>query len=106
MPADLELIGSRMRVHGQMVFDTVPCLHKLAQKYAKLEQLPDIIDLTDVQQADSSALALLLEWQAWANGREHQFKFVNVPASLFALAQVMGVDQLLNLQQAEERRHE
>ncbi|GAB4200705.1 MAG: hypothetical protein Tsb002_36940 [Wenzhouxiangellaceae bacterium] len=85
-----------------MTFNTVPCLYKAAQQYAELPQLPRYIDLREVTQADSGALALLLEWQAWANRRQHQFVFIHVPPSLLALAHLMGVSELLEMHQADD----
>jgi len=106
LPANLEVVGDRVFVHGPMTFQTVPTLYKTALKFAKLTPLPKTIDLADVTQADSSALALLLEWQAWAKGREHCFHLVNVPSPLYALGQVMGVDQILNLEEKAAARQE
>lgn len=98
--ASLEIKDDAIRVSGPMTFTTVPELHKLASRFTEVEKIPKHIDLSGVEQADSSALALLLEWQAWAKQRNHQFELVNVPDSLQALGRVMGVDQLLNMKQA------
>ena len=103
-PANIEILSDRICVSGPVTFATVPCLSKLAQRFAQHASLPTVIDLKQVSQADSSALALLLEWQAWAKHKQHHFTLVNVPASLLALGRVMGVDQLLNTEAAAARQ--
>lgn len=103
-PANIEIQDDRIRVSGPVTFATVPCLSKLSQQFAQRSALPTVIDLGQVTQADSSALALLLEWQAWAKQKQHHFTLVNVPASLIALGRVMGVDQLLNMEAAAARQ--
>ena len=96
--ACIEIQEGSVQVSGPMTFITVPELHKLALSFTQVQPIPKQIDLAAVEQADSSALALLLEWQAWAKKRNHQFELVNVPDSLQALGRVMGVDQLLNME--------
>jgi phospholipid transport system transporter-binding protein len=96
--ARLETQNDRILVHGPMTFQSVPALYELAQQFMQLQPIPKFIDLAQVQQADSSALALLLEWQAWAKQQKHQFVLCNTPENLHALGRVMGVDQLLNME--------
>jgi phospholipid transport system transporter-binding protein len=96
--AHLETQNDRILVHGPMTFQTVPALNQLGQRFMQLQPIPKFIDLANVQHADSSALALLLEWQAWAKQQKHQFVLCNTPDSLHALGRVMGVDQLLNME--------
>lgn len=102
-PANIEIQSGRVHVSGPVTFATVPYLSKLALSFVQIKPIPSLIDLSKVTQADSSALALLLEWQAWAKQKQHQFTLVNVPASLIALGRVMGVDQLLHMEAAAGR---
>ena len=44
---------------------------------------------------DSSAVALLLEWLRQAKARGTTLAFVNLPASLLALARLYGVSDLI-----------
>jgi phospholipid transport system transporter-binding protein len=52
-------------------------------------------DLSSVQRIDSSAVALLLEWQRIAHARGLQLQLRGIPASLRSLAKLYGVDSLI-----------
>ena len=52
-------------------------------------------DLSKVAAVDSSAVAVLLNWQRAAVAASSAVRFSNVPASLISLMQVYGVDGLL-----------
>ena len=53
------------------------------------------IDLAGVQRADSGALALMVDWLAWARTAGRSLRYTSVPAALLALARLSGVDDLL-----------
>lgn len=53
---------------------------------------PETVSLADVESGDSSALALLLEWQSRAGGR---IRFDEPPESLRVIARLTGVARLL-----------
>ena len=57
-----------------------------------------VIDLSGVEEADSSALSLLMEWQRAAKARGFRIKYTGLPANLRSLAQVYGVLDLLALE--------
>ena len=52
-------------------------------------------DLSKVATVDSSAVAVLLNWQRAASTASSTLRFSNVPASLISLMRVYGVDGLL-----------
>jgi phospholipid transport system transporter-binding protein len=54
-----------------------------------------VIDLAGVQEADSAALSLLLEWQREAKSRGFGVTFAHLPASIVSLAEVYGVSELI-----------
>lgn len=58
------------------------------------------IDLGQVQESDSTALSLLLEWQRGAKVRGWQVRYANLPDNLRSLAEVYGVLELLSLADA------
>ena len=60
-------------------------------------------DLSNVTAADSSAVAVLLNWQRAAAGASSTLRFSNVPASLISLMDVYGVNGLLTVDVAEPR---
>jgi len=52
-------------------------------------------DLSGVGRADSGALALLVDWLAWARAAHRVLKFSAPPAALMALARLSDVEDLL-----------
>ena len=56
-----------------------------------------IIDLAGVEEADSSALSLLLEWARAAKSKGFGVRYANLPASMKSLAQLYGVEELIPL---------
>ena len=63
------------------------------------------IDLSGVQAADSSAVAVLLAWQRIARKQGSTLTYRNIPAGLHSLADVYGVDSLLGLSPADLHHH-
>jgi len=53
------------------------------------------VDLAGVQRADSGALALMIDWLAWARTAGRALRYTGVPVALLALARLSGVDELL-----------
>ena len=62
---------------------------------ATIEQGDAQFDLLAVTRCDSSAVAVLLEWQRAAQERGLSLAVVSPPAGLVSLATVYGVDSLL-----------
>jgi phospholipid transport system transporter-binding protein len=54
-----------------------------------------VFDLSAVQSADSSSLAVLLAWQRKARAAGQSLSYVNLPASIDSLANLYGVETLL-----------
>jgi phospholipid transport system transporter-binding protein len=52
-----------------------------------------IIDLIDIERADSAGLALLIEWIKRALKNNQQLCFKNIPEQLLALAALSGIDR-------------
>jgi ABC-type transporter Mla MlaB component len=53
------------------------------------------VDLSAVGRADSGALALLVDWLAWAQAAHRVLKYSAPPAALLALARLSDVEDLL-----------
>jgi phospholipid transport system transporter-binding protein len=53
------------------------------------------VDLKGVTRADSSGLALLVDWLAWARSAGRPLRYSNLPAGLLALARLSELDSLL-----------
>lgn len=84
-------------LEGPLSFESLPEVLARSQAYGQREDLPDTltIDFSKVGQVDSSAVALLLEWRREAARRGRALTFVNLPASLVALAELYGVSELI-----------
>lgn len=61
---------------------------------------PTAVDLSEVESGDSSALALLLEWQSSARRSGRKIRFEHPPESLQVIARLTGVSPLLGWAEA------
>ena len=93
--------GEPFRITGELTSREVPALYKRSLAW-RTGALPATIDLAAVTRADSSALALLLEWQSWAHGRGSHIQFTHPPGALLTFASLSDVGDLLGW--AEEAR--
>ncbi len=85
--------GERLSVTGSISMDNARAL--LDQALAQLRPPQTIIDLAEVTEIDSSAVALLLEWRREAQRRNIDLRVINAPASLRSLGELYGVTELL-----------
>jgi ABC-type transporter Mla MlaB component len=60
------------------------------------------IDLAGIAHADSSGLALLLEWQAMANLQGCRLRIINTPDNLLRLAKLCEADKLMDISGREQ----
>lgn len=67
----------------------------LDQGIAAIKAGQTVFDLGTVKVADSSAVAVLLEWKRAARKAGAALSYVNLPASLQSLAALYGVDAFL-----------
>ena len=56
-----------------------------------------VVDLSAVDAADSSALAVMLGWLRHAQAAKLRLSFVGVPAGVLSLAELYGISDLLPL---------
>ena len=89
--------GDAFQVEGPLSFESLPAVLAESAKYADRTDLPDrlTIDFAHVTTVDSSAVALLLDWRRQAKARGKTLDFVNLPATLLALARLYGVSELI-----------
>lgn len=92
----------QLAVSGDLKLDTVAGLYRDSLQFAGQDPLPSVVDLSQVADADSAGLALLLEWQSWARRREHRFQFENTPPHLMQLAELSEAQCLLDLKRCEQ----
>lgn len=91
MPAE----NQPWHLSGRLDFDRVPALYRASLAWYVDAGLPNAIDLGRVEYTDSSALALLLEWQAWAHSADCRLEFHNPPEGLRVYAQLTDTTELL-----------
>jgi anti-anti-sigma factor len=92
-----EITDGKLKLSGNLTLDTVKSIYIQSLPLAQLDELPQLVDLKDVNRVDSSGLALLLEWQSWAIGHDHHFCYCNVPEKLLKLASLCGATEVLNM---------
>jgi phospholipid transport system transporter-binding protein len=85
--------GDRLILEGAVTIEEVPGL--LSQGLALLSPGETRIDLAGVTTADSSAVALLLEWLRVAQRAGDRIVYLNLDNSLKSLADLYGVTELL-----------
>ena len=85
--------GDRMVVSGALTLASVAA--ELAPGKAAIGEGVRRVDLAEVGEVDSSALALLLAWQREARRLEGELAFANLPQGLATIARLYGVADLL-----------
>jgi phospholipid transport system transporter-binding protein len=96
-PATLRATGTgRFGLGGNLTMATVTALRSaglaaFAPSAGSIE-----VELGAVERADSSALALLIDWLAWARAAGRSLRFTGLPPALLALARLSDVEELLS----------
>jgi phospholipid transport system transporter-binding protein len=85
--------GDRMIVSGPLTLASVA--GTLAEGNGAIGAGVRTVDLAEVGELDSSALALLLAWLREAKRGNAELSFVNLPQGLTTIAKLYGVDELL-----------
>ena len=87
--------AGRLIVTAPLVMDNARSLLEAGR--AALLVGEQVIDLGQVGEADSSALAVMLGWMRAASLSRSTVKFANIPAGVRSLAELYGVTELLPL---------
>jgi len=87
--------GDRMVVSGSL---TIPQAARLLESGAQLAGSRDtLFDLAEVEQIDSSGIAVVLGWLRAARAADRALRVANAPESLRSIARLYGVEELLPL---------
>jgi phospholipid transport system transporter-binding protein len=89
----IERRDDRLLLSGSITFNDA-----LEWREAVLKELDRdglVIDLAGVEEADSAALSLLLEWRREAKARGYGLRYANLPQAIRSLAEVYGVSALI-----------
>lgn len=93
--ASFEVEGAeRSRVVGTLGFGTVSALLPAGSDAIQRGQAA-IIDLAGVANADSSGLALLIEWLSVAKEARRTLRYENIPLQVDQLARLSDVEALI-----------
>lgn len=81
-------------VNGALTLETVPLLYRnSAGWFAGTSEL--VLDLAQVERADSAGLALLIEWLRRAEAQKCSLRFTNIPAPVQTLIRINGLQDAL-----------
>lgn len=94
----IERDGDRLFVRGSVTLADVLQWREAGIKAIDRDALT--FDLGGIDEADSSALSLLMEWQRHAKSMGYRISFANMPENMRGLADVYGVLGLLPLSDA------
>jgi len=92
------IVGEALKLEGALNLASMPRLLAESSAYSLQENLPDClaIDFSNVTDIDSSAVALLLHWRREAARLDRALRYIHLPPNLLSLAELYGVDQLIN----------
>jgi phospholipid transport system transporter-binding protein len=90
----LTQIDNRWNIIGDVIIGTVPAI--LESSKSLPIAVDTMVDFSKVNNIDTSAISLILEWKRRAQQEKQALKFVNLPASLISLTQLYGVAELIN----------
>ena len=85
--------GERLLLSGPVTLGNVAQLLEEGRRH--IAEGARTVDLGEVSEMDSAALALLLAWLREARGRGAGLQFTRLPESLRTIAHLYGVDELL-----------
>lgn len=95
--------GERMVVSGALTLANVAAV--LRDGNAAIGEGVRTVDLAEVGELDSSALALLLAWLREAKRQNRSLSFANLPQGLTTIARLYGVAELLPATSAAVSAH-
>lgn len=85
--------SGRMVLSGAVTLSNVAALLEEGRRH--IDEGVRTVDLGEVNEMDSAALALLLAWLREAKARGHELEFARLPESLRTIARLYGVDELI-----------
>ncbi len=85
--------GDNYKVQGGITIDNARTL--LAEGLGQFSKDSLVVDLSQLEEVDSSAVSLLLEWLREAQRNQRTLRFTNLPDNLKSLATLYGVLDLI-----------
>lgn len=93
--------GDLIRVTGDVTMATASALFREGLKSPSPENSNMVVDFSQLEKMDSSAVSLMLVWMREAERSKVNLRFEKVPDNLISLARLYGVADLLPLKIAE-----
>jgi len=90
----IEQQGEKLIVHSAMTVETASALLDASLPLLSTGHSIEM-DLSEVSDADSSAISVILEWLRVANSRQVQLKYSGMSPSLLSLAGLYGVLEMI-----------
>jgi ABC-type transporter Mla MlaB component len=87
--------GGRYALAGAVTLGTVAALRARGLQAFGTGTGAIEVNLAEVARADSGALALLVDWLAWAHAAGRELRYTALPAPLLALARLSDTEDLL-----------
>lgn len=91
----IENVSGRLVIRSPMLMDQAHALLEAGR--AAMVPGENVFDLSEVSQADSSAVAVMLGWMRSAELLRSTVKFAQIPSGVRSLAELYGVTDLLPL---------
>lgn len=85
--------GDIFRIQGRITIDNAHAV--LAEGLKHFDRDGVVVDLSQVEEVDSSAVSLVLEWLREAQRNKRKLSFINLPDNLKSLATLYGVLDLI-----------
>ena len=82
-------------ISGELNFSTAAGLARQGNELFKNDGSELVLDLSGVSRSDSAGLALLIEWRRSAERRNQSLVFNHIPQQILDIADVSGVETLL-----------
>lgn len=88
-----------LALSGVLDHDSVLAANEQGQVWLQTSITQDCyLDLASVTYSNSAGIALLLDWMRTAHKYKKNLHIISLPKNILALAQVSGLDELLNQQ--------
>lgn len=85
--------GENYRIQGPVTIENAQAV--LAEGLAQFGGSDATVDLSQLEEVDSSAVSLVLEWLRAAQHSGRKLNFINLPANLTSLATLYGVLEII-----------
>ena len=86
-------VDNHWNLNGDVVIGTAKSI--LTDSKALLIGADTVVDFKQVDDIDTAAVSLILEWKRRAIKENQALRFTNLPINLFSLVQLYGVEDLI-----------